>query len=88
MRKELMGATASLVCLLTALPATLYAQGYYAPAPYYTAPAYQAYAAYPYYPGGFYNVPPGYVAPSMAPGADWGQATASSHPGYPYYNPY
>jgi hypothetical protein len=88
MKRILYGAATLAAVAIAPGLASAQSYGYYAPPPYYTAPAYQSYPAYPYYSGGFYNVPPGYVAPSMAPSADWGRASASSHPGYPYYNPY
>ncbi|HEX3537842.1 MAG TPA: hypothetical protein VHU15_13860 [Stellaceae bacterium] len=82
MKRVLYGAAAlAAVALAPGLASAQY-YGYYAPQPYYgySAPAYyQPYAPYAYGGMPFYNVPPGYVAPSMAPGADWGQATASSH---------
>ena len=81
MKRVLFGAAAlAAVAVAPGLASAQY-YGYYAPQPYYGAPAYQPYAAYPAYAGGpgFYNVPPGYVAPSMAPSVDWGQASASSH---------
>lgn len=82
MRKVLFGAVAlAAVAVAPGLASAQY-YTYYAPPPHYDAPVYyQPYAPYPTYTGGmpFYNVPPGYLAPSMAPAVDWGQASASSH---------
>jgi hypothetical protein len=81
MKRMLYGAAA--LAAIAVAPGVASAQyyGYYAPQPYYGAPVYQAYPAAPYYATGYpvYNVPPGYMAPSMAPSVDWGQASASSH---------
>jgi|GraSoiStandDraft_45_1057281.scaffolds.fasta_scaffold437972_2 hypothetical protein len=81
MKRVLYGAAALAAIALAPAVASAQYYGYYAPQPYYgySAPAYyQPYTPYAYGTG-FYNVPPGYVAPSMSPGVDWGQATASSH---------
>jgi hypothetical protein len=85
MKRALYGTAALAAIALAPAAASAQYYGYY-PSPYYGAPAY--YQTYPYYPTGYPldYVPPGYVMPSMSPGVDYGQASASSHGppwGYP-----
>ena len=86
MRRILL-ATAALAAVAIA-PALAFAQyyGYYAPQPYYGAPAYP-YQPYAYSGPGYgssvppygYGVPYGYYGWGSYPGVNWGQASASAH---------
>ena len=85
MHKVLCAAAAAAVAVVVPALAFAQAPAYPVAAPAYTAPMPQAYAPAPAY-ATLAQVPPGYgyVAPSMAPGVDAGQASATSHgPAYP-----
>jgi hypothetical protein len=85
MKRILLGMAA--LAAVAIAPGLAFAQypTYYAPQPYYGAPAYQPYAAYPAPAYGSsvapygYGVPYGYYGWGSYPGVNWGQSSASAH---------